>query len=252
MLRIRRVCNVVKCNINSEAAAWDGMKRAAEEKSGGTSVQSVERISQHTHKHTWNNKILRKSITKAVFWASRGRWSTLSPRLCRLAAVLRSQLLSIFSLLNLQPYQHMLDYMKPRFSVFNSCHRRSLKKSIETWSLCNLTTDKYVRQPASVRIRKCLKLRQKHLTVSLDGEKVRTSYLSGHTPSSHLHLPSFIQSSPSHSCFSSAISISPEFICWQQKCLKYTKQPLRDIYSTDGKYSSKGSVYIKYLSLEGI
>lgn len=121
-LHVWHVCDVVKCKINREVAAWDGMKRAAEEKSGGTSVQSVERINTHIHAHTRTRarhmkqqntkKINNKSSVLSKSWQME---HTPSPRLCKLAAVLRSQLLSVFILLNLQPNQHMLDCMQPSF-----------------------------------------------------------------------------------------------------------------------------------------
>lgn len=148
-LHVRHVCDVVKCKINREAAAWDGMKRAAEEKSGGTSVQSVERINTrartyaraHTHTHDMKQQNMEKINNKSSVLSEPWQMEhTLSPGPCRLLAVLKSQLLSVFILLNLQPYQHMSDSTQPRLSVSNSRRRRrklsELRKSQYRRKVC--------------------------------------------------------------------------------------------------------------------
>lgn len=237
-LHVRQVCDVVKCKINREAAAWDGMKRAAEEKSGGTLVQSVERINTHTHTqkrtyvhasaHTHTHdmkqqnmeKINNKSSVLSEPWQME---HTLSPRPCRLLAVLKSQLLSVFILLNLQPYQHMLDDTQPRLSVSNSCRRR--RKLSELWKsqyghkVCVIYPETNMwdnRLPLELgnawnsvtSISLCLRRVRKRglLIFSATHRHLICIWL-------HLHAPLHLQTPL-------LFHISPKFICWQQKMFK--------------------------------
>lgn len=127
-----------------------------------------------------------------MFCASGARWSTLSPRLCRLAVVLRCQLLSAFILLNLQPYQYVLDYMQPPFTFL--CFIPQKEKTVRAGKsqygnkVCLIYSETNAWDgPASARIRERLKLGRKHPNVCPEGGSVRASHLSKCTET-HLRL----------------------------------------------------------------
>lgn len=85
----------------------------------------------HIHTHTLTHNLKERNIEKINNKSSVvSKWCqmehTLSPRLCRLAAVLRSQLLSAFILLNLLHFSTCWITRSLLFGVFISSHRQKL------------------------------------------------------------------------------------------------------------------------------
>lgn len=174
-LHVQHVRDVVKCKNKQRGSCLGRFEEQPRRRQEGHRFNQW-RPNKHAHTHIkqWNIVKINNKSSVLSKWCQMEH--TLSPRLCRLAGVLRSQLLSAFILLNLQPYQSMLDYMQPRFTAF--CFMPQKEKTVRAWKSqyrhkFRVIYSKTNARDAWLEIRKCLKLRQKHPSVCPEAESVR-------------------------------------------------------------------------------